>query len=296
MRRNRRCGTAAVVASDSQGSRTAARRLEPDAPRTTWAAASTERREQCDLRSIDCIDRPTLAWSAWSLCRPRPAGPRDAGAIATAAAAPRRCPFADARAWSFCANGIASRPDESSLDPATTGQCSVRKRIGTRVRARRALSGSIFSRARSRRDLLFHRCHTIVFLTPAAGIAGQIRTAVRHPAGSSQAANAAAYYDVQENRLLNGVLTDAATASCHAGSRLLKKWAFVFGAFLLMAPALVPLRGDDLLADARPDRGRVYALVGGVEGLLAIVYAKRSTARIGRRSSDRGLCVPPRYF
>jgi hypothetical protein len=117
--------------------------------------------------------------------------------------------------------------------------------------------------------------------------------AIRTPFGIPLivAANAAAYYDVQENRLLNGVLTDAATAVPREPS--LKKWAFVFGAFLLMAPALVPRRGA-IFWRTLGLTGAAFALVGGVE-VCSLSFTRTMAARIGRRSSDRGLCSP-RYF
>jgi len=134
--------------------------------------------------------------------------------------------------------------------------------IGTRVRPTREREHLLRA---VRRDRYFIAAYD-AFLTLAGTLA------IRTPFGIPLivAANAAAYYDVQENRLLNGVLTDAATAVPREPS--LKKWAFVFGAFLLMAPALVPRRGA-IFWRTLGLAGAAFALVGGVEGLLAIVYA-----------------------
>jgi hypothetical protein len=134
--------------------------------------------------------------------------------------------------------------------------------IGTRVRPTREREHLLRA---VRRDRYFIVAYD-AFLTLAGALS------IRTPFGIPLivAANAAAYYDVQENRLLNGVLTGAGGALPREPS--LKKWAFVFGAFLLMAPTLVPRRGA-MFWRTLGLAGAAFALVGGVEGLLAIAYA-----------------------
>jgi hypothetical protein len=133
--------------------------------------------------------------------------------------------------------------------------------IGTRIRTTRERDHLLRS---VRRDKYFIAAYD-AFLTLVGVL--QLRTPFGIPL--IVAANLAAYYDVRENQLLTGVLTGAATPVPRDPS--LKKWAFVFAAFLLMAPALVPRRGAGFWRMLGLV-GAIFALIGSIEGLLAILY------------------------
>jgi hypothetical protein len=116
-----------------------------------------------------------------------------------------------------------------------------------------------------RRDAYFIAAYD-TFLT----LAGTLL--IRTPFGAPlvAAANVAAYYDVEENRRITGVLHGWSGPVPREPS--IKKWTFVFISFLLMTPALLVRRGS-IFWRTLGLAGAAFAVIGAVEGLLSIIDA-----------------------